>query len=83
MPPECVVNIKEQELKTKFWDQNLLPAKADTDKKNQKSNITVDQKHLTLVMFNIKIIFPLKSISFSYFNSAYYSYYHLPKSVKY
>ena len=56
MPPECVVNIKEQEIKTKFWDQNLLPAKVDTDKKNQKSNITVDQKHLTLVTFNIKII---------------------------
>jgi hypothetical protein len=56
MPTECVVSIKEQEIKTKFWDQNLLPAKVDIEKKNQKSNINLDQKHLTLVMFNITII---------------------------
>jgi hypothetical protein len=49
LPPECVVNIKEQEIKTKFLDQNFLQAKVDTHMKNQKSNITVYQKHLKLV----------------------------------
>jgi hypothetical protein len=42
--------------KTKFWDQNFLPAKYDTDMKNQEANIIVDQMHLTLVTFNIEII---------------------------